>query len=54
MSAVDTFAPLVSDRDLAAIRAAIAAFGPFRTYVEAPFREGLGKGLTGTSVACPS
>jgi hypothetical protein len=46
MSAVDTFAPLVSDRDLADIRTAIAAFGPFRTYVEAPLKEGLGKGLT--------
>jgi hypothetical protein len=46
MSTVDTFSPLVPDADLVAFRRALAAFGPLRTYVEAPLKEGLGKGLT--------
>jgi hypothetical protein len=43
---VTRFDPLLADVDIIDVRRAIAAFGPLRTYVEAPLPDGPGKGLT--------
>ena len=46
MDSVIRFDPFLSGAELDTLVAAVARFGPLRTYVEAPLTEGPGKGLT--------